>query len=117
MTAANLGELLNRAREVQERLARVQRELAGRTVEGSAGGGLVTVVASGELRIRSVRIEPQLLEGGDREMLGDLLAAAVNAALANAQRMIQEEMQRAAGGLSLGAGPPGGSDPGPDPGR
>ncbi len=111
MTGPDLGELLSRAREMQERLARVQRELASRSVEGSAGGGLVTAVATGELRIRSVTIEPQVLEGGDRELLGDLVAAAVNAALAKAQRMVQEELQRAAGAPS-GAPVPGGEGTG-----
>ncbi len=68
----------------------------------------MTAVASGDLRIRSVSIDPQLLEGGDRDMLGDLVAAAVNAALANAQRMVQEEMQRVAG-VPLAGILPGGS--------
>jgi DNA-binding protein YbaB len=58
-------------------------------------------VATGELRILEVRIEPSLLTGGDRQMIQDLTAAAVNAALANAQKMIQEELQQASGGLSV----------------
>jgi DNA-binding YbaB/EbfC family protein len=91
------ADLLARAREMQERLARLQRDLARRTVEGSAGGGMVTAVASGELRVLELRIEPQLLESPDRELLQDLVAAAVNAALDAARRMMQEEMQRAAG--------------------
>jgi DNA-binding YbaB/EbfC family protein len=90
-----------KAKEVQARIAEVQRDLARRRVEGSAGGGMVTAVVSGELRVLEIRVEPALLESGDREMLQDLTAAAVNAALANAQRMVQEEMQRASAGLSL----------------
>jgi DNA-binding YbaB/EbfC family protein len=82
---------------MQERLSALQRELARRTVEGSAGGGLVTVTATGELRILRIAIDPGLLAGGDRELLQDLVAAAVNAAIANAQRMAQEEMARVAG--------------------
>ena len=62
---------------------------------------MVTAVATGALRILEVRIEPSLLASGDQPMLQDLVAAAVNAALANAQRMIQEEMQRASAGLQL----------------
>ena len=62
---------------------------------------MVTVVASGALRILEVRIEPSLLEGGDREMIQDLTAAAVNAALTNAQRMVQDEFQRASIGIQL----------------
>ena len=99
MSEPDVGDLLARAQEMQGRLAQLQRELARRSVEGSSGGGMVVAVASGELRILEVRIEPSLLETGDRGMLQDLVAAAVNAALANAQRMVQEEMQRAGGPL------------------
>ena len=82
---------------MQSRLGDLQRSLALRTVEASAGGGMVTAVATGALRIRELRIEPELLASGDRDMIQDLTAAAVNAALAAAERMVQEEMQRAAG--------------------
>ena len=97
MSQPDLSELFAKAQEMQSRLAKVQQELARRTVEASAGGGMVTVVASGELRIIEIRIEPGLIESGDRAMLQDLVAAAVNAALADAQKMVQEEMQRVAG--------------------
>jgi DNA-binding YbaB/EbfC family protein len=92
---------MSKAREAQTKLAELQRELAMRRVEGSAGGGMVTVVASGALRILEVRIEPSLLETSDRAMLQDLTAAAVNAALARAQQMVQEELQKASAGLAL----------------
>ena len=105
MSQPDLSQLLQQAQAMQRRLAELQRDLARRTVEGDAGGGMVTAVATGDLRIREVRIEPSLFEGGDRTMLQDLLAAAVNAALQNAQRMVQEEMQRASG-LPMGAGFP-----------
>ena len=101
MNPSDLGDLVAKAKEVQTQLAELQRELATRRVEGAAGGGMVTAVASGELRIVELRIEPALLESPDREMIQDLVAAAVNAALTNAQRMIQEEMQRASAGLML----------------
>jgi len=101
MSGPDLGELMEQAREAQNRIAQLQRELATRRVEGSAGGGMVTAVVSGDLRVLEIRFEEELFEGGDRQMLQDLTAAAVNAALANAQRMIQQEMQRASGGLPL----------------
>ena len=85
----DLSRLLEKAREAQTRLQELQRELARRKVEGSSGGGMVTAVASGELRILEIRIEPGLLQSGDVAMIQDLTAAAVNAALGNAQRMIQ----------------------------
>ena len=101
MSQGDVGGLLAKAQQMQERLVQLQQELARRTVEAQAGGGMVSVVATGDLRIRSVKIEPSLLETGDLDMLQDLVAAAVNAALAQAQRMVQEEMQKAAGMAGL----------------
>ena len=97
----DMNQLFAKAREAQEKLQALQRELATRRVDGAAGGGMVRAVVSGELRVLEIEIEPSLLATGDREMLQDLTAAAVNAALHNAQRMVQEEMQRASAGLGL----------------
>ena len=101
MNPADLQQLMSRAQEAQSKLAELQRELALRKVEGSAGGGMVTAVATGALRVLSIVIEPSLLAAGDREMIQDLSAAAVNAALANAQQMVQEEIQKASAGMAL----------------
>ncbi|MEN8181164.1 MAG: YbaB/EbfC family nucleoid-associated protein, partial [Myxococcota bacterium] len=97
---------LTRAREMQERMERLRQELATRRIEASAGAGLVTAVATGELRILEIRIDPGLIEGGDRAMVQDLVASAVNEALRRAQEMVQSELQRAAGGLQLPFAPP-----------
>ena len=102
MSQPDLAALLDKAKQMQSRLAEVQRELAQRRIEGASGGGMVTVVATGDLRILEIRIEPSLLASGDREMLQDLTAAAVNAALAGAQRVVQEELQRHSATLGLG---------------
>ena len=108
MSEGNFGDLLKKAQEMQGRMVQLQQELARRTVEGQAGAGMVTAVATGELRILEIRIEPELLAGGDRDMIQDLVAAAVNAALVKAQQMVQEEMQRVAGaGLGAIPGMPG----------
>ena len=104
MSSPDFGALLRRAQEMQTRMAALQRDLARRTVEGSAGAGLVTATVSGELRVLSIAIDQQLIAGGDRAMLQDLVAAAVNAALASAQQMVQEEMRRAASAMPLSAG-------------
>lgn len=101
MSAPDLGAWMRRAQEMQGKLAELQRELARRTVQGSAGAGLVTATVSGELRVLAVEIDPKLFAEGDRALLQDLTAAAVNAALQSAQRLVQEEMQRAAGSLAL----------------
>ena len=97
MSEPDVRALLARAQEMQAKLSAAQRELARRTVEASAGGGMVTAVATGELRVAEIRIEPSLLATGDRAMLQDLVAAAVNAALVQAQQMVQDEMGKIAG--------------------
>lgn len=98
-----MSELLERAREAQQKLQGLQQELAAKRFEGSAGGGMVTAVVTGALRVLEVRVEPSLYSGGDRELMQDLCAAAVNAALTNAQQSIQQEMLRA--GLSIPQAP------------
>ena len=101
MANFDLGGLLKQAQALQERLASAQEDLAKRTVEGSAGGGMVTVVVNGRLEVLSVRIEPTLLERPDAEMLQDLVVAAVNSAISAAQRMMGEEMGKLSGGLGF----------------
>ncbi len=105
MKPEDLGRLMEQARQVQSRLAALQQELATQRFEGSAGGGMVRAVATGGLRIVELRIEPSLLASGDHEMLQDLTAAAVNAALTSAQATVQEELQRASAGLTLPGAP------------
>ncbi len=101
MNADDLGRLMQQAQEMQSKLAELQQELASRRFEGGAGGGMVTAVVTGALRVQEVRIEPSLIERGDAQMLQDLVAAALNAALHNAQTTVQAEMQRASAGLAL----------------
>jgi len=97
----DLGGLLKQAQALQERLASTQEELAKRTVEGTAGGGMVTAVVNGRLEVVSVKIDPAVLAEPDREMLQDLVVAAVNAAIHAAQKMMGEEMGKLSGGLGL----------------
>jgi DNA-binding YbaB/EbfC family protein len=91
------GNLLQQARELQERFHRIREELAHREVSASAGAGLVRATANGQGRILRIEIDPRLLD--DRQMLQDLTAAAVNEALSRAQELLQSEVQRAAGPL------------------
>ena len=97
----DLGGLFKQAQQLQERLASVQEELGNRTVEGSAGGGMVTATINGRLEVVAVRIEPSLLENPDVAMLQDLVVAAVNAGVRSAQQMMAEEMAKVTGGLGL----------------
>ena len=99
----DLQALLAKAQEMQGKLGQIQQELSRRSVEASAGGGMVTAVVSGEMRVLEIRIEPKVYEGGDRAMVQDLVAAAVNAALQRAHEMVQSEMQKASGLAGLGA--------------
>ena len=98
----DLGGLFRQAQQLQEKLAGVQQELAARTAEASAGGGMVTAVVNGKFELVRVRIEPSLLQNNpDVEMVQDLVVAAVNEAVRAARRMIEEEMGKLTGGLGI----------------
>jgi hypothetical protein len=97
----DLGSIMKQAQKIQAQMARMQEELAARTVEASAGGGMITVVASGKQEIVSIKIEPEVIDAGDREMLQDLVVAAVNEALRKSQEMVSEEMKKITGGLNI----------------
>lgn len=101
MSGPDIGELLKQAQKMQERIGEVQEQLATRRFEASSGGGMVTAVVSGQLRVIELRIEPGLIDQNDRAMLQDLAAAAVNAALEKAQRGVQEEFQRVQGSFGI----------------
>jgi hypothetical protein len=97
----NMGNILNQAKKMQERLASVQEEMALKTIDGSAGGGMVTVTANGRQEIISLKIEPEVVNPEDIEMLQDLVQAAVNDALRKSQEMVQQEMSKITGGLKI----------------
>src|SRR5437879_7231524 len=94
----DLGGLFRQAQQLQEKIANIQQELAERTVEASAGGGMVTAVVSGKLEVVQLRIEPSLLEKPDGDMLQDLVVAAGNEGMRAAQRAPSQERGRRAGG-------------------
>ena len=93
--------VLRQAQELQAKLAKAQQELAETTVESSSGGGAIKITIDGQQNIRSVIISPEVMTGGDIEMLQDLLAAAVNEAIRKSQEMMAEEMKKITGGLSI----------------
>jgi DNA-binding YbaB/EbfC family protein len=93
--------ILRQAQQVQERIARVQKELAGKTVEASAGGGMVTVVVNGRQEVVSVRIEKEVVSPDDVALLQDLVAGAVNEAISRSRKMMADEMAKVTGGLNL----------------
>ena len=97
----NMGNLMKQAQQMQEKLLKMQEELATRTIEASAGGGMVTVTVNGKSEVMSIKIEKEVVDPEDVEMLEDLVAAAVNEALRKAQEMMQEEMSKVTGGLKI----------------
>jgi DNA-binding YbaB/EbfC family protein len=99
--AKGLGNIMRQAQQMQEKMLKMQEEMAQRTVTGSAGGGMVTVEANGKHEILSIKIEPDVLQGEDAEMLEDLIVAAVNEALRKVQEMLSAEMNKLTGGISI----------------
>lgn len=92
---------LQQVKALQEKMAKMQEELALKTVEASAGGGMVTVVVNGKQEVLSIKIDRQVVDPEDIDMLQDLIVAAVNDGLRRAQEMAAAEMGKLAGGLNI----------------
>ncbi len=100
----NLAQLLKQAKDVQQKLGEIQRKLSAMTVEASAGGGMVTVVANGHQEILSVKIDPAAVKADEVELLEELVLAAVNAARKKAEALARDEMSGVARELDLPEG-------------
>lgn len=100
MSLGDIGNIMKQAQQLQERLAQVQDDVARRTVEAAAGGGMVKVVVNGKHEVLSIAIDPAVLKE-DVELVQDLVLAAVNEGLRSAQRMVAEEMTKVTGGLKI----------------
>ncbi len=99
---ALMGQVMEQARSVQGRVSEAQDKVKTMTAEGAAGGGLVKVTASGDGKIKAIRIDPTVLQDEDVEMLEDLLVAGCNDALRRAAALVEQEMSGVASGLNLG---------------
>ena len=97
----DIGKLLKQAQQMQAKIAQVQAELAGKSVEASAGGGMVKVVMNGRHEVVSVTIDPEVVDPQDVEMLEDLVAAAVTEATNRVEEMVRDEMSSITGGMPL----------------
>ena len=97
----NIAQIMKQAQKMQEQMARVQEELANKTVEAAAGGGMVTVTANGRQEILAVKISPEVINPQDSAMLEDLVTAAVNEALRSSRELLQQEMTKITGGLRI----------------
>ncbi len=102
MKKSGMAGLFRQAQKLQEDMARAQEELGSLIVEASSGGGVVTVKATGKQEIIEIKIDPDVIDPQDAEMLEDLIVAAVNQALQKARDAAEEKMQSVAGGLMGG---------------
>lgn len=99
----NVQQMMQQVQKMQRDMQAAQEELKDELVEASAGGGMVTVKMSGDLRLREVRIAPEAVDPEDLEMLSDMVVAAVNEALRMAQELAERKLGGATAGLDLGA--------------
>lgn len=97
----NIGNLMKQAQKIQEKMARMQEEMASKTVEATAGGGMVTAVVSGKFELVSLKIEKDVVNPEDIDMLQDLIVAAVNEGVRKAHEMVSEAMSKVTGGLQI----------------
>ena len=97
--AKGMGGMMKQAQQLQAKMAKVQKELAGKTVEGDAGGGMVVATANGHQEITGIKISPEVVDPEDVEMLEDLVLAAIQQAREKAQALGEKEMQKATAGL------------------
>ena len=100
----NLGDLMNKAREMQEKMGQVQEELGRKTITADAGAGMVQATVNGRLELVKLRIDKTKIDVNDTEMLEDVIVAAVNAARTKAAEMMSSEMKKITAGMGL---PPG----------
>ncbi len=101
MSKGMFNDMVQQAKKMQQEMGKIQEESKKKTVEASAGGGMVTVIANGALEITSIKIERDVVTPDDIEMLQDLIIAATNEALRRAQQMVSEEMSKVTGGLNI----------------
>ncbi|MEW5796163.1 MAG: YbaB/EbfC family nucleoid-associated protein [Candidatus Zixiibacteriota bacterium] len=101
MSKGGLGNMMKQVQQMQAKMAEIQQQLEQTEIEGSAGGGMVRVVVSGKNEIRSITIDPEVVNPDDVEMLQDLIVAALNLAREKSQEIQQQQMSSLTGGLSL----------------
>ena len=101
MSKKMLGDLMRQAQKLQEEMMKAQEEAKKKTVEATAGGGMVTVVANGAGTLVSIKIEKDVVNPDDVDMLQDLVLAAANEALRRAQELVSEDMSKLTGGMQL----------------
>ncbi|MDE0028734.1 MAG: YbaB/EbfC family nucleoid-associated protein [Deltaproteobacteria bacterium] len=96
-----MGGLMKQAQEMQAKLAKIQEDLAKKTVEATSGGGMVRVTVNGQFMLSSIKVDPAVIDPEEVEMLEDLVRAAVNEGLRRAREMASEEMSKLTGGFKI----------------
>jgi len=97
----NMNQMLKMAQKMQQDLARTQEEMGEKVVEASAGGGAVTATVNGRKELLALKIEPEVVTPDDVEMLEDMIVAAINQAMRQAEEMMAEAMAKITGGIKL----------------
>lgn len=97
----NFQKMMKQAQQMQTKMAAVQEELKSETVEASAGGGTVKVVLTGDMQLKSVKIDPSAVDPADVELLEDMVTAAVNEAIRSAQELANQKMSAVTGGVNI----------------
>jgi nucleoid-associated protein EbfC len=95
------GNIMKQAQKMQKDMMRIQEEMASKTIEASAGGGMVSVVVNGRQQVMSISIEKDIVNPEDVDMLQDLVLAAINEGLLKSQEMVKEEMLKITGGMNI----------------
>jgi hypothetical protein len=101
MMRNNMNQMMKQVKKMQEQMLKAQEELGNKTVEGSAGGGVVTVSMNGHKKVLGITIKPEAVDPDDVEMLQDLVTAAVNDALTKADELANQDLGRFTGGLNI----------------
>ncbi|MBE3588569.1 MAG: YbaB/EbfC family nucleoid-associated protein [Thermoanaerobacteraceae bacterium] len=101
MMGPNMNKMMKQVQKMQAEMLRLQEELGNRTVEATAGGGVVRAVANGKQELVSLEIKPEAVDPEDVEMLQDLILTAVNSALNQSREMVAAEMGKLTGGLNI----------------
>ncbi|KZE72086.1 nucleoid-associated protein [Paenibacillus elgii] len=97
----NMNQMMKQVKKMQEQMLKAQEDLANRTIEGTSGGGVVSVTVNGQKKVTAVVIKPEAVDPDDVEMLQDLVLSAINDAMTKAEEMAGKEMSKLTGGMNI----------------